>query len=383
VTAAVIVGQRAEQLVFTALGSLARPDRPIVVLTHAEVNQGVLQSDGLVGEMRRRLAARGIDVVEWSVVQDPAPPDTAELDPAGVRPVVFVTLSPDSTTGSGGSPEQAGAARSQALGRAVAGLLAAGRPVLLGANPSIFPTYGDPDPVVRAAEAWGLSVLSGRPLLSERADARQRRVLTEQRVVPTGSTHAIAEAASGLPVLLPWAVGIDVKPVDGVHAQTLLTLDGGDAVWAEGSWLRLWQTPRAQRDVMEAPPEFDGGQDERRPSWTVGVAAQRVDASGGRTSRLVVIGSNGWMFDPIAARRGALVDGRSPLVFPGNAELFEAAVMWLAGQDELIAPSGEARPVALVQPLSPGQLAVLRWVLIAGLPTLILCGGVAHRVLRG
>ena len=383
VTAAVIVGQRAEQLVFTALGSLARPDRPIVVLVHAEVSQGVLQSEGLVGEMRRRLAARGIDVVEWSAAQEAAPPDTAELDPAGVRPVVFVTLSPDSTTGSGGSPEQAGAARSQALGRAVSGLLAAGRPLLLGANPSIFPTYGDPDPVTRAAQAWGVSVLSGRPLLGERADARQRRVLTEQRVVPAGSPHPIAQAASGLPVLLPWAVGIDVTPVDGVQTQALLTLDGGDAVWAESSWLRLWQTPRAQREVMEAPPTFDPAQDERRDTWTVGVAAQRVDAAAGRTARLVVIGSNGWMFDPIAARRGALVDGRAPLAFPGNAELFEAAVLWLAGQDELIAPSGEARPVALVKPLTAGQLSVLRWVLIAGLPALILCGGVAHRVLRG
>ncbi|MEZ6318130.1 MAG: hypothetical protein R3B49_05150 [Phycisphaerales bacterium] len=379
----VYVAQRAEQLVATAIGSLARPDRPIVVLMHAEGRAGVLDSAALMTEFKRRLATRGIDVVEWATAVDNDPPGTTSLDPAGRRPVVYVTLATDSSAASGGDPDQAGARRAERLGTAVAGLIARGKPVLISAAPSIFRTYGDEDPMNRALAPFGIELLSGTPVLSEATAAHGRRVLTEQAVAPSGKSQSpIAGAIKGLRMLLPWPIGIDTTATEGVTVETLITLDGASA-WAESDWLTLWRTARNQREFLPDQPAFNEGVDARRDAWAVAVAGERARPREGGSSRVVVVGSNGWMLDPIAARRGELVEGRAPLAFPGNAELFEAAVLWLARQDELIAPSPEARPVALVKPLSEGQLATLRWVLIAGLPGAVLLGGVVHRVLRG
>lgn len=378
----VIVAQRTEQLVSTAIGTIARPDRPIVVLVHGEASAGVTDSAPLMSQFKRRLATRGVDLLEWAAAIEPAPPGTRGLDPEGRRPVVYAVLATDSSAGSGGDPDQAGARRAERLGDAVGRLLAEGRPVLVSAAPSIFPTYGDEAPLNKAIAPFGVRLLAGTPLLGEIAGPSGRRVVTERSLAPDESAHPIADAVRGLRMLLPWAVGIDVAETPSVTASTLIAFDGRD-VWAETDWLTLWRTPRNQREFLPNAPSDDEGTDPKRDRWVVAVAAERAVPREGRTDRVVVVGSNGWMLDPIAARRDELVEGRAPLAFPGNAELFEASVLWLAGQDELIAPSPEARPVAIVNPMSPGQLATVRWVLIAGLPALILLGGVVHRVLRG
>ncbi len=76
-------------------------------------------------------------------------------------------------------------------------------------------------------------------------------------------------------------------------------------------------------------------------------------------------------------------DGRVVPVNPGNAELFEAAVLWLAGEDELVAQSAGARATPLVGDIAPGRLAAVRWALVAGLPLATLILGIAWRVTRG
>ncbi len=380
VTASVVLAQRAEQLVFTALGTLARPDRPVVVIVHAETQSGVVGTDALFGALGRRLATRGIDLAEWPVLTQPGAPDLAEFMADGPRPVVYAVLAPDSSSGSTGNPETAGAARAETLGRVINTLLARGEPLLAAANPSVFATYGDPDPVTQPLARLGVKVRSGYPLLAEQPGPNGPVVITDTRVVPSGSDHAIAQASAGLPALLPWAVGIDAEPTDGVTATELLALNAGASVWGESSWLGYWQTPRAQRGVVGTPPTRDDS-DMTRDRWTLALAIRHT--VNGRPARAVAVGSNGWMLDPIAARRGPAVDGYAPLAFPGNAEFFEASVLWLAGQDELIAPSGEARPVALIKPLSERQLSIIRWVLLAGLPGLILIGGIVTRVVRG
>ncbi len=381
VTAGVVLAQRAEQLVFTALGTLARPDRPVVVLVHAETQRGVLESEPLFGALARRLATRGIDLAEWAVVADTAAPDLSPFMADGPRPVVYVALAPDSSSGSAGDPTTAGAARAETLGRTLSALISRGEPVLAPANPSVFATYGDPDPVTQPLAALGVSARTGFPLLAEQPGPNGPAIVTDTRIVPAGSDHPIAEAASGLPALLPWAIGLDATPTDGVTITELVALDADASVWGESSWLGYWQTPRTQRAVVGAAPTRDESEDLTRDRWTLALTIEHT--VNGRPARVVAVGSNGWMLDPIAARRGQSVDGRAPLAFPGNAEIFEASVLWLAGQDELIAPSGEARPVALIKPLSASQLRVIRWVLLAGLPGLILVAGIVTRVVRG
>ncbi len=102
----------------------------------------------------------------------------------------------------------------------------------------------------------------------------------------------------------------------------------------------------------------------------------------GRKQRLIVVGSPVW-FEDYYLNAASAVEGRRVLTFPGNSALLESSIAWLAGQDELVAPSPQVRDIARIKPLSAGQLTAIRWALAAGLPVLVLVLGIGVRVLRG
>lgn len=143
--------------------------------------------------------------------------------------------------------------------------------------------------------------------------------------------------------------------------------------------------------MMPDAPRFDSGRDSRSPSgqavgdaaerWLVAAAAERFEV-GAAPQRVVVVGSNSWLIDRVA-RRQVEVDGRAVPAYPGNYEFFEAAVMWLANQDDLIAQSPTARAVPTVKDLSAATVSRLRIGVIAGMPALMLVIGLAYRIVRG
>ena len=101
------------------------------------------------------------------------------------------------------------------------------------------------------------------------------------------------------------------------------------------------------------------GRESAKPqAWRVAVASERFEV-GKPSQRLVAVGSNSWYMDAVS-RQTANVDGRMVLAYPGNSEMFEAAVWWLAGQDDLIAQSPSAQAVAIIQPMSPTTPASAR-----------------------
>ena len=118
-------------------------------------------------------------------------------------------------------------------------------------------------------------------------------------------------------------------------------------------------------------------------AWTLAVSAQvnRVGSST-RKQRLIFVGSPVW-YEDYFLNAATIVEGRRVLAYPANAALLESSIAWLAGQDELVAPSPQVRDIARIKPLSKGQLAAIRWALAAGLPALVLIIGVGVRVLRG
>ena len=362
---------RAEELFATAIGTLALPARPIVVLVHGE-DRPILDATHAFDYIRRRLGVRGIDLVEWACVVDPEPPVLTALDPDGDRPVVYTTLTPDSGTSSGGMN---GVERAQHFADTLQSLIDRGAPLLLNLNVSVLPTYGTDDPIAGVLERLGLAADLGRPLLSERMTARGRLVQTDHVVRSLEIDHPIAGAVRGLNTKLTWPVPIDVN--DG-GAAVLYEIGGG--AWAESEWVRLRRTPREQRPLLPDPPEFDAGRDNNVGPWAVVIAGERAHEDGAQ--RFVVVGSNDWAVDPVAGE-AVSVDGVQRPANPGNAELFEAAVSWLAGQDDLIAESVSSRVVPTVRGLSDAQLAGVRWLVIAGLPGLVLAVGIAWRVLRG
>ncbi len=374
---------QAEELFGSAIAAVLSTARPIVVLTHGEA-QPILERAGFFEGIRQRLSRRGIDLAEWTASQDPEPPALTDLDPDGVRPVVYAILSPDSSASARGDGDLAGPERAIALGRAVALLLERREAVLVNVNPSVLPAYGEPDPIIAPLLLLGLEVATDRPLLRSVADTRTRRVHTEMTLTGSTGQHPILSATQHLPTTLSWPVPISASESNSTWLTTpLLIVEDDPAVWGESQWLGLWQTPREQRGLIPGLPTFDEGIDSRGGPWVIALAAERRNQPAGvRSGRVVVVGSNAWFADPIAFARHE-TDGRVALVSPGNTELFEAAVLWLAGEDELIAQSAGARATPLVGPLGAGALSALRWALVAGLPLGTLALGVLWRVVRG
>lgn len=382
-TARADVRRRTEELFVSALASLVDPARPIVVFIHGEPRP-FFDKTPLFTALLERLALRGIDTIEWAVLQSPDPPRLSALNPDRARPVVYVSLAPDSTSGAGPAGEATGAQRAQALGRALARLADDGAPLLLSINPSVLPTYGDVDPVSAVARRFGVRAESGRPILRARAGARAtvEADMILQPVPDAHANHPIAGAVRGLPAFFGWVTPlfIDAAPAPGAAREVIYRIEPGDELWSETQWLRLWQTPADQRPFIPDPPAFDPARDARDGPWGVVVAAERREE--GALRRMVVVGSNNWYADFVTQAR-TVVDGRAVPRYPGNAELFEAAVLWLAGQDALVAQSPLSRSLPLIQNLGERRVALIRLLVIAVLPLGVLLLGLLYRAARG
>lgn len=370
-------GRRAEQLLATALATLADPAQPIVVLVHAERGRGVTTTPALAG-LVAALELRGATVLEWPAALDPDPPPLAPADPTGRRPAVYVIVGTDSAVVAGDTPGLTGPERVAALGAATQRLIDAGQSLLIAISPSTLPAYGQEDPAAQPLAQFGLRIDSGRPILRERFTPAGRVVDTDQLVHVTDSDHPLASALSGLPILLPWPVPIELlnHPPEDVVIQPLAFIPG-ERCWAESQWFGYSRVPRAQRHLVADAPGFDPGRDSRADAWIVAAATQRPAPAGTGPvpwQRLVVVGSNGWFLDAVAQRR-EVIDGRAVLAWPGNLELFESAVWFLAGKDAQLGAGPSARATPLVRPVPHATLTLIRWLLIAGLPLAVLTIG--------
>jgi hypothetical protein len=373
-------GRIAEELLSTALASLVNPDRPIVVIMHAQT-RAAMEKLPFFDAISERMAMHGMDVMTWSVLESADPPPTARVDPSGKRPVVFVVFNTAGFTG--GPPGQTGQERVTKLAGAIGKLVEAGKPVLLSVMPSTAPSYGEKDPTAAVLGLFGLEADSGRPILKERLTPEGRRVEAFEQLQPMAGDEPIQRAIKGLPTRLEWPVALRaVSPAPERTRVTPLYQIDDPACWGESQWLGLFQVPMSQHASVPNPPSNDSPRDDAKGPWIVAAAAERTAAALDRPQRLVVVGSNSWFADPVL-REATQVDGRLAAANPGNAELFEASVSWLAGQDDLIAQSATARAVPLIRPLSPGLLRLLQWAAIAGLPAVVLGVGAAYRAWRG
>lgn len=372
--------RRTEELLAALLVRTTRSDRPIVVLMHGQW-QSLVDTPGLLDGLRQRLGRAGIDLVDWPAARDESAPPIAAIDPAGTRPVVHAVLPPDSWVGATALPTGEtipnGTQRARRLADAVRGVLDDGGSLLVCLNPTVFTTYGSDDPLVEALSPAGIGIASGHPILRSVVRRGAGSVTERTTVVPAETTHPVAASVTGLPIAFDWMVGLATNR----PAAAVLTVPSDANAWAERDWLPFIRVPAAQRPIAPDPPSFDGATDSRGP-WVAAAAAEfppgeSVDAP----QRVFVVGASGWFLDRVwLARQG--VDGRSVLASPGNIELFEAAVSWLAGQDELIGPSPSASPAPLVRPIEADRLALLRWGLVAGLPLAVLLTGAAYHLRR-
>jgi len=363
---------RTEELFAGAIQSLARADAPIVVFVHAD-GRRMAPYYGPVATIADRLHLRGVDFAEWAVGLDTDSPSLKTLDPDAKRPAVYIVISasPD-------KPEDA--ARYGRLVSAVEQLLKNGKQVLVCEVPSIMPSQGQKDPMADVLTPLGVNVDTGRPLLRQLQGPHGRIVTADLVLGDSGGDHPISTAIRGLALDFPWAVPVRVAS-GAAGVQPIIMIDNqGKTVWAESEWLGFKQVPVDQQPLLLNPPAPDSSRDDTAGPWPLAVAIERTIAN--TNQRIVVVGCNKWLsIETIGAETE--VEGRRVLRFPGNLELLDACVYWLAGQDSMISASPEARAAPLIPPLSDAQLSALRWGLIAGLPVAILLLGALWRLARG
>lgn len=367
----------AEEAISSAIAAAGSGPSPALVVVHSQQVRileplGPTQADaaGAMRQLLDRVSSRGMLVREWAAAVDPQRPTLADERAAG-RPIVWIVLP-------GRSDGADAAARMGALARAVEGLVRDGESMLVSVAPSLLPRVGEPDPMVAPFEPLGLRVESGRPLVETISTPAGPRASSAFRILRASSDTPIGAAVDGLATVLLWPASMEIDDradAAGPRFRPILTIDRSDRVWGESQW------PTIARGGA-AVAEFDARVDLAGGPWTVAVAGERWIDAGASPQRFVVVGANGWFLDAIA-RQTQEIDGRVVETNPGNLELFDSSVLWLAGLDELIAPGVSRDAGPRVRAIPPGSLRMLWWLCILGPATMTLLVGAALRLLRG
>ncbi len=373
--------RRAEDLIASALGVLVNPNPPLVVMVTAEPAIAARQVRAFE-VASQRLRRSGADVVSWDLLISPDQPSLAKLNPGGSRPIVYAVRMPDTTQGKDPVSQKTGLERRRLVADAVRTLGESGSPLLLSIGPSIVSVDKEPDPIDAVLSPFGLMVRSDRVIVGETTSSGGvRQVLTDIYVAIPSSDHPVAASIRGLPTLLPWPTSLRVKDGSAATTTTLLEFPQRPDVWAESQWQVHKAAQNDSRIRAPAPPKYDEATDARDGPWRMAVAAERVRTNA-PPQRLIAVASNEWMSDNLV-RMTQNIEGREIATAPGNLQLFESSIYWLAGQDNLIGASAASRQIAIVGPISDSKLTALRLVLVAGLPLGILLLGVLYRAARG
>ncbi len=367
-----------EELIATAIASLAMPRTPMVVITHTLPGR-LLTSAGepasqqareVVGALVSRLALRGVTLAEWPVALEPSRPASAVRARADGRPVVWFCFGTE-----GASAEAAN--RFDAYARAVSALIADGGSLVVSVAPSARPASGADDPLAAALRATGILADTGRAIV-RRSRLGSGDVFDLSYVFRGADrSSAIGSAIDGLPLALTWMTPI--APAEGASGAAFLEVPADGATWAEAEWRAFAAAPDDRPWGTATPPTPNARFDSVEGPWSVAAAVEIAGSMSGQRRRVVAIASPGWFFDRLADRR-VQVDGRQVAAHPGNLELAEAAIFWAAGLDELIATSAIARDTPRIAAIADDALAMIRWALILGLPTGVLLLGAMMRI---
>lgn len=364
---------RIEGLVASAMLTAIDPLRPIIVVAHAEDSR-FIERPGALGVALGHLRRQGIDIIEWPLMLEADAPGLLRLDPTRGRPVIHLVLNTNTSVRSPDPLAPRPDERATKLGELVRRLVNAGEPLIVHLTPSEVVVGGGIDATAAPLTEFGLLARTGLALMHKpsQSDIVEHDVLVTGR----GGPQPIQGAVSGLLTYMPWASPIE-HAGEGL-AWPLLTIDD-EPTWAESRWSGYRRVPRDERPLVSNPPLREPASDDVDGPWTVAWAAERTVA--GKPARVVVVGSNDWLADDII-RSGQSLDGRMVASYPGNLGLLDAAVLWLSGRDEFIAPTVSSSSVAMVRTIDPGTLSAMRWALVLGVPVLILAGGGAWRLIR-
>jgi hypothetical protein len=355
---------RGEQVISAAIRSLRVEHMPLVVFVHTGPRSLFRQSAehaDVVG-VASTLRAQRFDVREWNVVEGDVP--VAEDG----QPTVWVIVPPAQRESL--EPDE----NERALIRMTERLISDGEPVLLSVYPSLLPRYRQSDPWQMVAGPLGLQPDTGN-VVFEAAPAGGGDLVyqTWQMIEVYSADHPICRAVNGQRTQFEWPVPITVREdtPSEVRYSVLASVMPGANRWLEDDWLNK---QRSMETVERGEPFAQPG--------ALAIAAERPHPVESGTQRAIVVGSGSWMLSRIADAASSIGGGRAVLRYPGNQEFMLASTAWLAGMDELIAPSPVSQQVARLDEIDDQATATWALIAIVGAPFVCLLLGVVVWLVR-
>jgi hypothetical protein len=347
---------RGEQVISAAIRSMLVEQMPMVVFVHSErsplLRENAQRAD-LVG-VAGLLDASRFEVREWSVGRNDRPV------PQAGQPVVWIVMPPTRREGLEPSRDEL------ALVEATERLIADGASVMLNVNPSLLPRYRQTDPWGPVALPFNLRADTGVAIYEAVPVGDDDSAYQPGQVIDSFlSGHPICAAVHGQQSYFVLPVPLEMRSTEraDVRLEVVAAVEPSPSRWLEADWANKMNTGEVRRGIPFDEP------------IPIVMSAERRHPTGDGDQRFMLVGSGGWLLSYVADIYASTRGGPVVLSNPGNQEMLLASVAWLAGLDELIAPSPVSRQVARLDGLDGG--VQLRWgaLTVLGLPAACLMLG--------
>jgi len=361
---------RGEQILSSTIRSLVVERMPLVVFVHSR-GDSVLRRSGdgkdVFGSASILQSSRYV-VTEWR------PERVERPQPASGQPAVWIVLPP--APGEGGANPAVKSKEELLLIERARLLLEGGEPVLLSLYPSILHKLRQPDPWQELAQSLDFDADTARVIFEAATAADGRRVVSQHlELLDLPSAHPIARAVHGQRLGFVLPVPVNSGSSDFSRHWSIAEVAPAANRWLEEEWVTAVAGGATE---MEPQPE----QALQQPVPVVAASERRHPLEQSVAQRIIVVGSGSWMLTGVADYWHELGGERIALQFPGNYELLQASVAWLAGMDDLIAQSPTSQQVERLEGLNDRNRTLWWWIIMAGLPGAALVMGIMVWIVR-
>ena len=259
----------------------------------------------------------------------------------------------------------------EAYGPAVEAIRQGAPAIVMGEPASMFQ---QPVPYADLFETFGVeATFNAVAVHSVVVDAAGTEEAMPQVQVTDYGDHEITRPVGALPSMLLTASPLKIRKElgEGLSVTPLIELPAGRDYWADTVVL----------EAMQRQAKFVAGEDIPGPVPMAVAVTRKV---GGEEQKVVLFGDADFPQDRVAFYRNPVMYRdriEMQFQFPGNAEVFVNACLWVSGSEHLIAVSPEAMEARRIGNLGGWQVPIQVFI-IAGLPALVLGAGLLVYLVR-